>query len=52
MRLIWLVGRAVALGHYTHEKNPVGCAAALATIQFIEENDLVPSCPVLCCAVL
>ncbi len=30
-----------ALGHYTHEKNPVLCAAALATIQFIEENKLL-----------
>jgi 4-aminobutyrate aminotransferase len=29
-----------ALGHYTHEKNPVLCAAALATINFIEENNL------------
>ena len=27
-----------ALGHYTHEKNPVLCAAALATIDFIEKN--------------
>ena len=30
-----------ALGHYTHEKNPVGCAAALATISYIENNHLV-----------
>jgi (R)-1-hydroxy-2-aminoethylphosphonate ammonia-lyase len=30
-----------ALGHYTHEKNPVGCAAALATIRYIEEERLV-----------
>ena len=29
-----------ALGHYTHEKSPVGCAAALATIDYIEKNDL------------
>ena len=29
-----------ALGHYTHEKSPVACAAALATIRFIEENRL------------
>lgn len=27
-----------ALGHYTHEKNPVACAAALATIQILEEG--------------
>ena len=30
-----------ALGHYTHEKSPVGCAAALATIQYIEEQGLL-----------
>ena len=30
-----------ALGHYTHEKNPVACAAALAAIDFIEKNHLV-----------
>lgn len=30
-----------ALGHYTHEKSPVGCAAALATISYIEKHDLV-----------
>jgi 4-aminobutyrate aminotransferase len=29
-----------ALGHYTHEKSPVACAAALATIRYIEENNL------------
>jgi 4-aminobutyrate aminotransferase len=30
-----------ALGHYTHEKNPVSCAAALATIDYIENHKLV-----------
>jgi 4-aminobutyrate aminotransferase len=30
-----------ALGHYTHEKSPVACAAALATIEYIEEHNLV-----------
>jgi 4-aminobutyrate aminotransferase len=30
-----------ALGHYTHEKSPVGCAAALATIDYIEQHNLV-----------
>jgi 4-aminobutyrate aminotransferase len=30
-----------ALGHYTHEKNPVACAAALATIRYIEDHGLV-----------
>ncbi len=30
----------VALGHYTHEKSPVGCAAASATLDVIEEEKL------------
>lgn len=30
-----------ALGHYTHEKNPVLCAAALATIDYIESHNLL-----------
>jgi 4-aminobutyrate aminotransferase len=30
-----------ALGHYTHEKNPVACAAGLATLRVIEEENLV-----------
>jgi 4-aminobutyrate aminotransferase len=30
-----------ALGHYTHEKSPVCCAAALATIRYIQEHNLV-----------
>ena len=30
-----------AIGHYTHEKNPVSCAAALATIECIEEERLL-----------
>jgi len=29
-----------ALGHYTHEKNPVACAAALAAINYIETHEL------------
>jgi 4-aminobutyrate aminotransferase len=29
-----------ALGHYTHEKNPVACAAALAAIEILEEGVL------------
>jgi len=29
-----------ALGHYTHEKSPVACAAALATIEYIEKHNL------------
>jgi 4-aminobutyrate aminotransferase-like enzyme len=30
----------MALGHFTHEKNPVACAAALATLEVIEEEKL------------
>jgi 4-aminobutyrate aminotransferase len=30
-----------ALGHYTHEKSPLGAAAALATLAVIEEEGLV-----------
>ena len=30
-----------ALGHYTHEKSSVGCAAALATLDVIAEEDLI-----------
>ncbi|MEW6236453.1 MAG: aspartate aminotransferase family protein, partial [Candidatus Omnitrophota bacterium] len=30
-----------ALGHYTHEKNPSACAAGLATIECIEEENLL-----------
>ncbi len=29
-----------ALGHYTHEKNPVACAAALATLQVVQAEGL------------
>ena len=30
-----------ALGHYTHEKNPVACAAGLATLEVIQKEDLL-----------
>lgn len=30
----------MALGHYTHEKNPVACAAALATLDVIQEENV------------
>ena len=33
--------RERALGHYTHEKSSVGCAAALATLDVIEEERLL-----------
>ncbi|MGE5339333.1 MAG: aspartate aminotransferase family protein [Gemmatimonadota bacterium] len=35
------VAGAYAFGHYTHEKNPVTCRAALATLSVIEDEDLV-----------
>ncbi len=31
----------VALGHYTHEKSPLGSAAALAMIEYIEQENLL-----------
>ncbi|MCB9781988.1 MAG: aspartate aminotransferase family protein [Candidatus Omnitrophica bacterium] len=35
------IGGETALGHYTHEKSPVGAAAALATLEVIEEEGLL-----------
>jgi 4-aminobutyrate aminotransferase len=35
------VAGAVALGHYTHEKSSVGCAAALATLDCLELDGLL-----------
>ncbi|KEQ14042.1 aspartate aminotransferase family protein [Endozoicomonas numazuensis] len=35
------VAQHISLGHYTHEKSPVGCAAALATIEAIEQDHLL-----------
>ncbi len=35
------VGGAWALGHYTHEKNPITARAALTTIEIIEDEGLV-----------
>ena len=34
------IGADRAIGHFTHEKNPVLCAAALATLEVIEEEGL------------
>ena len=34
------VATHTALGHYTHEKNPVGCAAGLATLDVIRDEKL------------
>jgi len=30
-----------AIGHYTHEKNPVACAAARETIEYVQEQNLL-----------
>lgn len=30
-----------AIGHYTHEKNPLACAAAIATIEYLEKKNLL-----------
>jgi 4-aminobutyrate aminotransferase len=35
------VGQHLSLGHYTHEKNPVACAAGLAVLDVIEEEGLL-----------
>lgn len=35
------VAKDRALGHYTHEKNPVACVAGLATLEYIEEAGLL-----------
>ncbi|EPI5805704.1 aspartate aminotransferase family protein [Vibrio parahaemolyticus] len=31
----------ISMGHYTHEKSPIGCAAALATMDAIEQEGLL-----------
>ena len=35
------VGQHISLGHYTHEKNPLACAAGLAVLDVIEEERLL-----------
>ncbi|EGQ7961569.1 aspartate aminotransferase family protein [Vibrio parahaemolyticus] len=30
-----------SMGHYTHEKSPIGCAAALATMEVIDQDGLL-----------
>ncbi|MGE4290727.1 MAG: aspartate aminotransferase family protein [Desulfovibrio sp.] len=42
----------IALGHYTHEKSPVACAAGLAAIEVIEREDLLVRTRALGAAVL
>lgn len=31
----------ISLGHYTHEKSPLGCAVGLAVIEYIEKEDIL-----------
>lgn len=35
------VGQHISLGHYTHEKNPLACAAGLAVLDVIEQECLL-----------
>ncbi len=35
------IANDVSLGHYTHEKNPLGSVAALSTIRYIEDKKLL-----------
>ena len=35
------VAQSVSLGHFTHEKSPLGSVAALAMLDFIEQNDIL-----------
>jgi 4-aminobutyrate aminotransferase len=35
------VANDVSLGHYTHEKSPLGSVAALATLKFIEKENIL-----------
>ncbi|MFZ3462650.1 aspartate aminotransferase family protein [Vibrio harveyi] len=33
--------KQISMGHYTHEKSPIGCAAALATMEATEQDGLL-----------
>ncbi|MBS0476248.1 MAG: aspartate aminotransferase family protein [Proteobacteria bacterium] len=35
------VGQQISLGHYTHEKNPLACAAGLAVLDVIDQEGLL-----------
>ncbi|MBJ6368954.1 aspartate aminotransferase family protein [Snuella sedimenti] len=35
------IAQDISLGHFTHEKSPVGCAAAQAVIDYIDSNNLL-----------
>ena len=41
------VAGELALGHYTHEKNPVTCKAGLTTLEIIEDEGLVENARVV-----
>ncbi|EGQ8537717.1 aspartate aminotransferase family protein [Vibrio parahaemolyticus] len=38
---IYNTAEQISMGHYTHEKSPIGCAAALATMEVIEQDGLL-----------
>ncbi len=35
------IASQISLGHYTHEKSPLGCAAAMAVMNYIQEYDIL-----------
>jgi 4-aminobutyrate aminotransferase len=35
------IAQDISLGHYTHEKSPLGCSAATATIEFIQKKNIL-----------
>ncbi len=35
------IAAEISLGHFTHEKSPLGCAAGLAMLEFIEQEQLL-----------
>lgn len=38
------VAEDISLGHYTHEKPAIGCAAICAAIEYTDENNLMENC--------
>lgn len=38
------VAEDISLGHYTHEKPAIGCAAICVAIEYIDENNLMENC--------
>ncbi|MCX6204869.1 MAG: aspartate aminotransferase family protein [Bacteroidetes bacterium] len=35
------VASDISIGHYTHEKSPLGCSAGLAMIEYLEQNEIL-----------